>query len=121
MTDTRQLGPAGRLLFWILGSTLFFVIALLPYMILMDYTLPLDYPLRAPVLPWVVIVFALLWLATTYGQMKTSASSKVKTPSTPMLGTGSGPAHTAVRVVFIMLQILILPLVVLAIIRALAG
>lgn len=121
MTDTRQLEPAGRLLFWILGSTLFFVIALLPYMILMDYTLPLDYPLRATVLTWVVIVFALLWLATTYGQMKTSASSKVKTPSTPMLGTGSGPAHAAARVVFIMLQILILPLVVVAIIRALAG
>ena len=31
MTDTQQLGSAGRLLLWVLGTALFLSIAILPY------------------------------------------------------------------------------------------
>lgn len=149
MPKNQQLGPAGRLLFWILAGLLFFVIALLPYSLMMDYTLPLDYPVRTTVFTSAAVVFVLLWFATTYGQMKTSAS-----PIAPIgtgiatgvvfgvvlghvtlgilaaalgafvgsgLGTGNGPVHATARVVFILLQILILPLAILAAIQAFAG
>ena len=119
MNDTQQLGPAGRLLFWILGSLLFVVIALLPYKLYMDFAD--DYTVRTTVFTWVAVLFGLIWLGTNYGQMKTSAAPKTKRSRAPMLGTGSGPAHTAVRVGFILLQILILPLAILAILRALGG
>ena len=119
MNDTQQLGPAGRLLFWILGSLLFVVIALLPYKLYMDFAD--DYTVRTTVLTWVAILLGLVWLGTNYGQLKTSGAPKAKRSRPPILGAGSGPKHTAVRVGFILLQILILPLVILAIIRALAG
>ena len=119
MNDTQQLGPAGRLLFWILGSLLFVVIALLPYKLYMDFAD--DYTVRTTVLTWVAILLGLVWLGTNYGQLKTSGAPKAERSHAPILGAGSGPKHTAVRVGFILLQILILPLVILAIIRALAG
>ncbi|MBM63842.1 MAG: hypothetical protein CL484_12925 [Acidobacteria bacterium] len=148
MPKNQQLGPAGHLLFWILASVLFFVIALLPYWLMMDYTLPPDYPVRTTVFTSAAAIFVLLWFATTYGQMKTSAS-----PIAPIgtgiaigvvfgivlgdltlgllasalgafvgsgLGTGNGPIHATARAVFILLQILILPLAILAAIQAFA-
>ena len=69
MTNTQQPGPAGRLLFWILGTVLFLAIAILPYY--MYFQFATESTTRMTVAATVAVLFLLLWLATTYGPLKT--------------------------------------------------
>ena len=69
MTDTQQPGPAARLLFWILGGALFLVIAILPWAMYMQYLA--DVTVRVTVVAATAVILLLLWLATTFGPLKT--------------------------------------------------
>ncbi len=54
MTETQQLGLAGRLLLWIVGTAIFLVIALLPYALFMRFAT--DYVVHMTVLSCVGIL-----------------------------------------------------------------
>ncbi len=69
MTDTPQLGPAGRLVLWVLGTALFLDIAILPYWLYMDFAT--DFTVYVTVGAATAITLLLLWLATTFGPLKT--------------------------------------------------
>ncbi len=69
MTDTPQLGSAGRLVLWVLGSALFLDIAILPYWLYMDYAV--DSTVYMTVGGATAVTILLLWLATTFGPLKT--------------------------------------------------
>ena len=69
MTDTQQLGPAGRVLFWVLGAALFFVIALLPHAMGMWWYSAESTVLKA-VLGSTAVILLLFWLATVFGPLK---------------------------------------------------
>ncbi|MDP6581091.1 MAG: hypothetical protein QF681_10580 [Vicinamibacterales bacterium] len=69
MTDTPQLGPAGRITLWVLGAALFLDIAFLPYYMFMQYAA--DATVRNTVLGATASIFLLLWLATAFGPLKT--------------------------------------------------
>ena len=68
MADTHQLSPGGRLLFWILGTALFFIIAILPYAMYMRFAA--DVTVRVTVIASATVVLMLLWLTTTFGPLK---------------------------------------------------
>ena len=69
MTDTQQLGLAGRLLFWVLGTALFLSIAILPYY--MYFQFAAEPTVRVTVAAITAVLFLLLWLATAFGPLKT--------------------------------------------------
>ena len=69
MTDTPQLGSAGRLVLWVLGSALFLDIAILPYWLSTDYAV--DSTVYMTVGGATAVTILLLWLATTFGPLKT--------------------------------------------------
>ena len=69
MTDTQQLGSAGRLLLWVLGTALFLSIAILPYY--MYFQFAAESTTRMTVAATSVVILLLLWLATAYGPLKT--------------------------------------------------
>ena len=69
MTDTQQLGSAGRLLLWVLGTALFLSIAILPYY--MYFQFAADSTTRMTVAAVTAVILLLLWLATAYGPLKT--------------------------------------------------
>ena len=69
MTDTQQLGSAGRLLLWVLGTALFLSIAILPYY--MYFQFAAESTTRMTVAAPAAVILLLLWLATAYGPLKT--------------------------------------------------
>ena len=69
MTDMKQSGLAGRLLFWILGTALCLSIAILPYY--MYFQFAADSTTRMTVAAVTAVILLLLWLATAYGPLKT--------------------------------------------------
>ena len=69
MTDTQQPGLAGRLLFWVLGTALFFAIAILPYYMYFEFAT--ESTTRMTVAAVTAVVLLLLWLAATFGPLKT--------------------------------------------------
>ena len=69
MTDTQQLGSAGRLLLWVLGTALFLSIAILPYY--MYFQFAAESTTRMTVAATSAVILLLLWLATAYGPLKT--------------------------------------------------
>ena len=69
MTDTQQLGSAGRLLLWVLGTALFLSIAILPYY--MYFQFAAESTTRMTVAATTAVILLLLWLATAYGPLKT--------------------------------------------------
>ena len=69
MTDTQQLGAAGRLLLWVLGTALFLSIAILPYY--MYFQFAAESTTRMTVAATAAVILLLLWLATAYGPLKT--------------------------------------------------
>ncbi len=69
MTNTQQLGPAGRLTLWVLGTALFLDIAILPYWLYMDYAE--DATVYTTVGISTTVVLLAIWLATSFGPLKT--------------------------------------------------
>ena len=69
MTDARQLGPAGRVLLWVLGTALFLSIAILPYYMYFEFAA--DSTTRWTVAASTAFIILLLWLAAAYGPLKT--------------------------------------------------
>ena len=69
MTDMQRLGPAGRLLLWVLGTALFLSIAILPYY--MYFQFATESTTRMTVAAVTAVIFLLLWLATAYGPLQT--------------------------------------------------
>ncbi len=69
MTDTQQLGLTGRLLFWVLGTALFFAIALLPHAMGM-WWYAAESTIVKTVLGSTAVILLLLWLATVCGPLK---------------------------------------------------
>jgi hypothetical protein len=69
MTETRKLGPAGRVLLWVLGSALFLSIAILPYYMYFDFAA--ESTTRWTVAASTAFITLLLWLAVAYGPLKT--------------------------------------------------
>jgi hypothetical protein len=69
MTETRKLGPAGRVLLWVLGSALFLSIAILPYYMYFDFAG--ESTTRWTVAASTAFITLLLWLAVAYGPLKT--------------------------------------------------
>ena len=69
MTNTHQMGLAGRLLFWVLGTALFLCISILPYY--MYFQFATESTTRMTVAGVIGVIFLLLWLATAYGPLKT--------------------------------------------------
>ena len=68
MNDTNQLGPAGRLLFWVLGTALFLSIAILPYY--MYFQFATESTTRMTVAAVTGVILLLVWLGTAYGPLK---------------------------------------------------
>lgn len=68
MTDTKQLRPAGRLLFWVLGTALFLTIAILPYY--MYFQFATESTTRMTVAAVTGVILLLMWLGTAYGPLK---------------------------------------------------
>lgn len=68
MTDTKQLRPAGRLLFWVLGTALFLTIAILPYY--MYFQFATESTTRMTVAAVTGVILLLIWLGTAYGPLK---------------------------------------------------
>ena len=69
MTDSQQLGLAGRLLLWVLGTALFLSIAILPYY--MYFQFAAESTTRMTVAAVAAVILLLFWLATAYGPLKT--------------------------------------------------
>ena len=69
MTNTQQVGPVGRLLFWVLGTALFLSIVILPYYMFFQFAA--ESTTRMTVAAVIAVIFLLLWLATAFGPLKT--------------------------------------------------
>ena len=109
MTDTRQLNGTGRLILSVLCAALFFVIALEPYRLYMEYKGDMEVLLT--IQAYVGFIFLLLWLLTVYGPLRTSA---LYAPATTAVGQSvtREPATLGSKVFWIALQILVVPLLV---------
>ncbi len=114
MTETQQLGLAGRLLMWVLGITLFIVIALMPYYLFMQFAT--DYVVHVTVLSCVAMIGLVLVVGTIFGPLRTE-------PLSEAADTGGGFRFLALitNAVFIGLQIVLVPLLVIELILRLAG
>ena len=114
MTETQQLGLAGRLLMWVLGTALFAVIALLPYYLFMQFAT--DYVVHVTVLSCVGIIALVLVVGTMFGPLRAE-------PLAEAAVTGGGLRFLALiaNAVFIGLQIVLVPLLVIELILRLAG
>ena len=69
MTNTQQPGLAGRVLFYILGTALFLVIAILPYAMFMRFAADSTVRTTVPVATGVILF--LFWIATVFGPLST--------------------------------------------------
>ena len=114
MTETQQLGLAGRLLLWMTGIAIFGVIALLPYYLFMQFAT--DYVVHITVLSCVGVIALVLVVATIFGPLRTE-------PLSAVADTGAGLRFLGLisNAVFIALQIVAIPLLVLELILRLAG
>ena len=114
MTETQQLGLAGRLLLWILGTAIFLVIALLPYALFMRFAT--DDVVHITVLSCVGILALVLVVGTIFGPLRTESLSA-------SADTGGGIRFVSLisNTVFIALQIVLVPLLVIELILRLAG
>ena len=114
MTETQQLGLAGRLLLWMVGAAIFVVIALLPYALFMRFAT--DYVVHVTVLSCVGVIALVLVVATIFGPLRTQ-------PLSEAADTGGGLRFLVIisNTVFIGLQIVLVPLLVIELILRLAG
>ncbi len=114
MTETQQLGLAGRMLMWVLGTAIFVVVALLPYALFMRFAT--DYVVHVTVLSCVGVILLVLVVGTIFGPLRTE-------PLSAAADTGGGIRFLALisNTVFIGLQIVLVPLLVIEIILRLAG
>ena len=114
MTETQQLGLAGRMLMWVLGTALFVVIALLPYALFMRFAT--DYVVHVTVLSCLGVIALVLVVGTVFGPLRTE-------PLSADADTGGGMRFLALmaNTVFIGLQIVLVPLLVIEVILRLAG
>lgn len=114
MTETQQLGLAGRLLLWIVGTAIFVVIAVLPYALFMRFAT--DYVTHVTVLSCLGVIALVLVVGTLFGPLRIE-------PLSAALDTGGGVRFLALilNTVFIGLQIVLVPLLVIELILRLAG
>lgn len=114
MTETQQLGLAGRMLMWVLGTAIFLVIALLPYALFMRFAT--DYVVHVTILSCLGVILLVLMVGTIFGPLRTE-------PLSGAPDTGGGIRFLALisNTVFIGLQIVLVPLLVVEIILRLAG
>lgn len=114
MTETQQLGPAGRLLLWTAGIAIFVVVALLPYALFMRFAT--DYVVHVTVLSCVATIALVLLVGTIFGPLRTQ-------PLSEAAPTGGGLRFLALvaNIAFIGLQIVLVPLLVVELILLLAG
>ena len=114
MTETQQLGLAGRMLMWILGTAIFVVVALLPYALFMRFAT--DYVVHVTILSCLGVIALVLVVGTIFGPLRTEPLSAVP-------DTGGGLRFLALisNAVFIGLQIVLVPLLVIEVILRLAG
>ena len=70
MTNTQELGPAGKL------TLTFFLVAIFLDIVVLPYYLYMDFAPDATVYTWVggctVVLVVALWLATAFGPLKTT-------------------------------------------------
>ena len=114
MTETQQLGLAGRMLMWILGSAIFVVIALLPYALFMQFAT--DYVVHVTILSCLGVILLVLVVGTIFGPLRTEPLS-----ADPDTGGGLRFLALITNAVFIGLQIVLVPLLVIEVIMRLAG
>lgn len=114
MTETQQLGLAGRVLLWVVGIAIFVVIALLPYALFMQFAT--DYVVHVTVLSCLGTIALVLLVGTMFGPLRTQ-------PLSEAAATGGGLRFLALvsNMVFIGLQIVLVPLLVIELILLLAG
>ena len=118
MTDTRQLNGTGRLILSVLCAALFFVIALEPYRLYMEFKGDMEVLLK--IQAYVGFIFLLLWLLTVYGPLRTSALYAPGTAGTEQ----AVPRETATlgsKVFWIALQILVVPLLIIMVVGLMAA
>ncbi|MEE2638407.1 MAG: hypothetical protein VYE68_14395 [Acidobacteriota bacterium] len=114
MTDTPQLGLAGRAFLWLVCASIFGVIALLPYELFMRY-LP-DSTVHVTVASSVAVIALVLLVATIFGPLRVQPLSAV-----PATGAGLEFLNLIARTGFIALQIVIVPLLIVQLILMLTG
>ena len=114
MTETQQLGLAGRMLLWLVGIAIFLVIALLPYALFMRFAT--DYVVHVTILSCLGVILLVLVVGTIFGPLRTE-------PLSAAADTGGGLRFLALitNTVFIGLQIVLVPLLVVEVIMRLAG
>ena len=114
MTETQQLGLAGRLLLWVVGIAIFVVVALLPYALFMQFAT--DYVVHVTVLCCMGTIALVLVVGTIFGPLRTQ-------PLSETAATGGGLRFLSLvsNTVFIGLQIVLVPLLVIELILRLAG
>lgn len=117
MTDTQQLGLAGRLFLWILGTALFFVIALLPYAMYMRFAT--ESTVHVTVLAMTGVIFMVLWITTTFGPLRVGPIATGT--RAPKEYTPTRPVTIISNLLFILVQIVVIPLAIIGIISLLAG
>ena len=114
MTETQQLGLGGRMLLWLVGIAIFLVIALLPYALFMRFAT--DYVVHVTILSCLGVILLVLVVGTIFGPLRTE-------PLSAAADTGGGLRFLALitNTVFIGLQIVLVPLLVIELIMRLAG
>ena len=114
MTETQQLGLGGRMLLWLVGIAIFLVIALLPYALFMRFAT--DYVVHVTILSCLGVILLVLVVGTIFGPLRTE-------PLSAAADTGGGLRFLALitNTVFIGLQIVLVPLLVVEVIMRLAG
>ena len=114
MTETQQLGLGGRMLLWVVGIAIFVVIALLPYALFMRFAT--DYVVHVTILSCLGVILLVLVVGTIFGPLRTE-------PLSAAADTGGGLRFLALitNTVFIGLQIVLVPLLVIELIMRLAG
>ena len=118
MTDTRQLNGAGRLILSVLCAALFFVIALEPYRLYMEFKGDMEVLLK--IQAYVGFIFLLLWLLTVYGPLRTSALYAPGTAGTEQAGPRE-PATLGSKGFWRALQILVVPLLIIMVVGLMAA
>ena len=114
MTETQQLGLAGRMLLWLVGIVIFLVIALLPYALFMRFAT--DYVVHVTILSCLGVILLVLVVGTIFGPLRTEPLS-----ADPDTGGGLRFLALITNTVFIGLQIVLVPLLVVEVIMRLAG
>jgi len=114
MTDTPQLGLAGRVFLWLICASIFGVIALLPYELFMLY-LP-DSTVHVAVLSCSAIIALVLLVATIFGPLRVEPLA-----AAPATGSGLEFLNLIAKTFFILFQVVVIPLLFLQLILVLTG